>query len=164
TGVFGPSDHPRLRHDRTAAWLGLTVSEYGEGYATGHMQLRVEMLNGFEIAHGGILFACADTIFACAGNDPDGDGPTPAFAQGAGVKFVSSPTLGTKLTAIGNRRAKYGRSGIYDITIYDDQDQLVAEFRGRPRTIPNPKHEVRTVVETLSRRIRHDWPRCSTLP
>lgn len=139
-GVFGPSDHPRLGHDRTAEWLGLTVSEYGEGYAKGHMQLRAEMLNGFEIAHGGIIFAFADTIFAWACNNSDGDGSTITVAQGVDVNFVSSPTLGTKLTAIGNRRAQYGRSGIYDITIYDDQDQLVAEFRGRSRTIPNPKH------------------------
>src|SRR5699024_1082078 len=113
-------------------------------------------LNGFEIAHGGIIFAFADTIFAWACNNPDGDGSTITVAQGVDVNFVSSPTLGTKLTAIGNRRAKYGRSGIYHITIYDDQDQLVAEFRGRPRTSPNPRHQERTVVETRSRRIRHD--------
>src|SRR5699024_4104041 len=117
TGVFGPSDHPRLGHDRTAECLGLTVSEYGEGYAKGHMQLRAEMLNGFEIAHGGIIFAFPDTIFAWASNNPDGDGSTITVSQGVGVNFVSSPTLGTKLTAIGNRRAQYGRSGIYDTTI-----------------------------------------------
>src|SRR5699024_12875001 len=129
TGVFGPSDHPRLGHDRTAEWLGLTVSEYGEGYAKGHMQLRDEMLNGFEIAHGGIIFAFADTIFAWACNNRDCDGSTITVAQGVDVNFVSSPTLGTKLTAIGNRRAGYGRSGIEDITIYDGQYPMVAEFQ-----------------------------------
>lgn len=137
-GEFGPNDHPRLGHDRAAEWLGITVSEYGEGYAKGHMQLRAEMLNGFEIAHGGMIFAFADTIFAWTCNNPDGDGSTITVAQGVDVNFVTSPTKGTKLTAIGNRRATYGRSGIYDITIYDEHDQLVAEFRGRSRTIPNP--------------------------
>src|SRR5699024_12581518 len=118
TGVFGPSDHPRLGHDRTAEWLGLTVSEYGEGYAKGHMQLRAEMLNGFEIAHGGIIFAFADTIFAWACNNPAGDRSSIPVAQGVDVNFVSSPTLGPKLTASRDRRAPCGRSAIYAITLH----------------------------------------------
>lgn len=139
-GNFGPNDHPQLGHDRTAEWLGMTVSEYGDGYAKGYMELREEMLNGFEIAHGGIIFAFADTIFAWTCNSPDGDGSTITVAQGVDVNFVSSPRVGTTLTAIGNRRANYGRSGLYDITVYDDSDQLVAEFRGRSRTIPRSQH------------------------
>src|SRR5699024_5094861 len=129
TGVFGPSDHPRLGHDRTAEWLGLTVSEYGEGYAKGHMQLRDEMLNGFEIAHGGIIFAFADTIFAWARNNSDVDSLSFTVTQGVYGNFISSPTLGTKLPVIGNRRAHYGRSGIYANTIYAVQDRMVGEFR-----------------------------------
>lgn len=138
-GAFGASDHPQLGHDRAAEWMGITVSEYGEGYAKGHMQLREEMLNGFEIAHGGMLFAFADTIFAWTCNNPDGDGSTITVAQGVDINFVTSPQVGAKLTAVGQRRANYGRSGIYDITICDENDQLVAEFRGRSRTIPNPQ-------------------------
>lgn len=137
-GDFGPNDHPQLGHDRAAEWLGITVSEYGDGYAKGHMELRQDMLNGFQIAHGGMIFAFADTIFAWTCNNPDGDGSTITVAQGVDINFVSSPTNGTKLTAIGHRRANYGRSGLYDITIYDEHDLLVAEFRGRARTIPNP--------------------------
>src|SRR5690625_4569948 len=94
------------------------------------------MLNGFEIAHGGIIFAFADTIFAWACNSPDGDGSTITVAQGVDVNFVSSPKAGATLTGIGNRRANYGRSGLDDITVYDDSDQLVAGLRGRSRTIP----------------------------
>lgn len=137
-GNFNPHDHPRLGHDRAAEWLGITVSEYGEGYAKGHMQVRQEMLNGFAIAHGGMVFAFADTIFAWACNHPDGDGSTITVAQGVDINFVSSPKEGVNLTAVGKRRANFGRSGIYDITITDEHDQLVAEFRGRSRTIPNP--------------------------
>ncbi|WP_082911888.1 hotdog fold thioesterase [Enteractinococcus helveticum] len=137
-GKFGPNDHPAWGHDRTSEWLGVTITEYAPGYAKGHMQVREEMLNGFNIAHGGMVFALADSIFAWTCNNPDGDGSTITVAQGADINFVSSPQIGTILTATGFLRASTGRSGLYDITVVDDQGNLVAEFRGRSRTIPNP--------------------------
>ena len=137
-GNFGPNDHPAWGHDRASEWLGVTITEYAPGYAKGHMPVREDMLNGFNIAHGGMVFALADSIFAWTCNSPDGDGSTITVAQGADINFVSSPQLGTILTATGHLRASTGRSGLYDITVVDDQGNLVAEFRGRSRTIPNP--------------------------
>ena len=138
-GQFGPHDHPQLGYDRASEWLGVTVTEYAPGYAKGQMQVREEMLNGFEIAHGGMVFAFADTIFAWTCNNPDGDGSTITVAQGVDVNFLSSPTVGTVLTGVGTARAAAGRSGLCDITIYDDKENVVAEFRGRYRTIPKPR-------------------------
>jgi|SRR5690625_35607 len=138
-GQFGPHDHPQWGVDRASEWLGVTISEYAPGYAKGHMQVREEMLNGFAIAHGGMVFAFADTIFAWTCNNPDGDGSTITVAQGVDVNFLASPKLGSVLTAIGKVRASTGRSGLYDITVYDDQENLIAEFRGRSRTIPAPR-------------------------
>lgn len=135
-GDFGPHDHPTLGHDRTADWMGYRVTEYADGYAKATVTLREEMLNGFEIAHGGMIFAFADTCFAWACNNPDGDGSTITVAQGVDINFISSPTVGTTLIATGARRASTGRSGIYDIVVTDDAGNLVAEFRGRSRTIP----------------------------
>lgn len=138
-GEFGPNDHPAWGHDKTSEWLGITVTEYASGYAKGHMQVREDMLNGFSIAHGGMVFALADTIFAWTCNDPQSDGSTITVAQGSDINFLSSPTVGTILTATGHRRASTGRSGLCDITVEDDRGNLVAEFRGRYRTIPNPR-------------------------
>lgn len=138
-GQFGPHDHPRWGFDRTSEWLGVTITEYAPGYAKGQMQVREEMLNGFEIAHGGMVFAFADTVFAWTCNHPDGDGSTITVAQGVDVNFLSSPVVGTVLTAVGSTRASAGRSGLCDVTVYDENENLIAEFRGRYRTIPNPR-------------------------
>lgn len=136
-GDFGPYDHPILgAADRAAAWLGFKVSEYGEGYARAHMEVREEMLNGFDIAHGGMIFAFADTCFAWACNNPDGDGSTITVTQGADINFMASPTEGTVLTAVGVRHPSTGRSGLCDVTITDDKERVVAQFRGRFRTLP----------------------------
>jgi len=138
-GAFGPNDHPAWGHDKTSEWLGVTITEFAPGYAKGQMQIREEMLNGFNIAHGGMVFAFADTIFAWTCNDPNGDGSTITVAQGSDINFLSSPQVGTMLTATGYKRASTGRSGLCDITVEDDRGNLVAEFRGRYRTISAPR-------------------------
>lgn len=137
-GHFGPNDHPILGSpDRASTWLGLQVSEYGEGYVRAHMTVRSEMLNAFGIAHGGMIFAFADTCFAWACNNPDGDGKTLTVTQGADVNFMASPTEGATLTAVGVRHPGQGRSGLCDVTITDDNGRVIAEFRGRYRSVPN---------------------------
>lgn len=135
-GPFGPNDNPVLGPaDRAAEWLGFEIAEYGEGYAQAHMVVREEMLNGFDIAHGGMVFAFADTCFAWACNNPDGDGSTITVTQGADINFMASPTAGTTLTAVGVRYPGTGRSGLCDVTITDDKDRVIAQFRGRYRTL-----------------------------
>lgn len=140
-GSFGPSDHPTLGHDATAEWLGYSVSEYANGYVRARMELRPEMLNGFGIAHGGMIFAFADTCFAWACNNPDGDRSDITVASGVDINFLSSPRLGDILIGVGVRRASVGRSGVYDITIWGQDGTRVADFRGRSRTIPNRRDD-----------------------
>lgn len=129
--------HPILAGDHTSRWMGITVDRAEYGHARIRMTLREEMLNGFGIAHGGMVFAFADTCFALACNDPAGDGSTITVAAGVDINFLASAHRGQELTAVGTVRARSGRSGVYDIQVLAG-DRLVAEFRGRSRTIPNP--------------------------
>lgn len=128
-------DHPMLADDRTSEWLGIRVHRWEFGHAVISMTLRDEMLNGFGIAHGGMVFSLADTCFAMACNDPEGDGSTITVAQGAQIDFVRSGRPGQVLTAEAKEVVRTGRSGLYDVTVTADDD-VVAHFRGRSRTIP----------------------------
>lgn len=130
-------DHPVLAQDKASEWLGITVHTAERGHALISMDVREEMLNGFGIAHGGMVFALGDSCFALACNDPAGDGSTVTVAQGVDINFMRSPRLGETLTAEGREIATTGRSGLYDITITDSSGALVAQFRGRSRTVPN---------------------------
>jgi acyl-CoA thioesterase len=132
-----PQDHPLLEGDRATQWMGIVVDRAEYGHAEIRMVLREEMLNGFGIAHGGMIFAFADTCFAMACNDPAGDGSTITVASGGDINFLASVRPGQVLTAVGTVRAQAGRSGVYDVQVLAD-GVLVAEFRGRSRTIPNP--------------------------
>ena len=111
--------HPMLEKDYASQWLGVDVVRLGDGHATATMRVREEMLNGFGIAHGGMIFAFADTVFALACNPVD-ETETITVASGVDINFLSSALPGEILTAVANRTSAAGRSGIYDITVRDE--------------------------------------------
>ncbi|HEV7627951.1 MAG TPA: hydroxyphenylacetyl-CoA thioesterase PaaI [Streptomyces sp.] len=116
--------------DRASQDLGITLLAAEEGSAELRMTVTAAMVNGHGIAHGGYLFLFADTAFACACNS---HGPV-TVASGGDISFVRPAREGDALTAFAEERTRYGRSGIYDVTILRDSE-VIAEFRGRSRTV-----------------------------
>jgi len=112
--------------DRASAALGIEVIEHGPGWARARMTVRADMVNGHDLAHGGLVFALADTAFACACN---GWGPV-TVAAGADISFVRPARNGDLLEADARVRSRTGRTGIYDVTVRRG-DEVIAEFRGR---------------------------------
>jgi acyl-CoA thioesterase len=116
--------------DEVTRSLGIALSEFGDGRAVASMRVSGAMVNGHAIAHGGYVFLLADTAFAYACNSR---GPV-TVAAGAEVSFVAAARLGDVLVATAEERTRYGRNGIYDVTVRRD-DTVIAEFRGRSRAI-----------------------------
>lgn len=112
--------------DQASRGLGIELVSYGKGHAVTRMPVRDDMTNGHGIAHGAFVFAVADTAFACACNSW---GPA-TVAAAAEIVFVSPASAGELLTAEAAVRTRFGRSGIYDVTVRSG-DRVVAEFRGR---------------------------------
>jgi acyl-CoA thioesterase len=116
--------------DEASRRLGMELLEAGDGAARVRMTVTGDMVNGHGIAHGGFVFTLADTAFACACNS---HGPV-TVAAGADITFTTSAKEGDVLTAVATERTRFGRSGLYDVTVLRG-DEVVAEFRGRSRTI-----------------------------
>jgi acyl-CoA thioesterase len=110
--------------------LGIEVTEVGAGAATARMRVRADMVNGHNIAHGAFVFAVADTAFAYACNS---HGPV-TVAAAADITFVAPSYAGDVLEARAIARIRFGRSGIYDVTVRRGVD-VIAEFRGTARSI-----------------------------
>ena len=119
-----------LEDDAASRALGIEVLDSAGGSATARMQVRADMVNGHGIAHGAFVFAVADTAFACACNS---HGPV-TVAAAADITFVAPARLGDLLEARAQERARFGRSGIYDVTVRRDDD-VIAEFRGTCRSV-----------------------------
>lgn len=136
-----PGDHPThhiLEFDHASHWMGITPVTVEPGHVVIEMTLRKEMLNGFGIAHGGMLFAFADTAFAMACNDPAGSTDSYTVAQGADVNFLAPGRPGLPMRATARRVASSGRSGLYDVTVTQldaGNTRVLLEVRGRSRTI-----------------------------
>ena len=125
---------PMMRRDRASSALGMRVEVDEPGRAVVSMTVRDDMLNGFDITHGGLVFALADTAFAIVCNEDE----QVTVAAGADITFLKSTHEGQVLTATGARRARNERTGLYDITVTDETGDVVAEFRGRSLTTNRP--------------------------
>ena len=117
--------------DRASRGLGMSLQRVAPGEAVLSMTVRKEMTNGHGICHGGFIFTLADSTFAFACNTYD----QRTVAQQCAVTFLQPVREGETLTAHAVERNRAGRGGIYDVTVRDSNNSVVAEFRGHSRTI-----------------------------
>jgi acyl-CoA thioesterase len=134
-----PADQSRpvetmMGSDAASKMLGIELVDYGPGWARTRMTVRDDMVNGHGICHGGVIFSLADTAFACACNSW---GPVTVAAE-CDIVFVAPARGGDVLTAEARMRSRYGRNGIYDVTVALDH-RLIAEFRGRSSEVREPR-------------------------
>ncbi|WP_460445739.1 hydroxyphenylacetyl-CoA thioesterase PaaI [Angustibacter aerolatus] len=127
-----------LAADRASAALGMELLAVSPGRATVRMTVRPDMANGYDVAHGGLVFALADTAFAVACNTHG----VVTVAAGADVTFVSSARVGDVLVAEAVETDVFGRSGLTDVRVTREADGgVVAVFRGRSRSLGRPIEE-----------------------
>jgi acyl-CoA thioesterase len=112
------------------AW-GVEIEEVREGYARIRMTLRPDMLNGHGIAHGGMIFALADTAFAYACNSRN----LRSVAAQASIVFLDAARDGETLVAECEERALVGRSAVYHVKVTGEGGRAIAEFQGFSRSI-----------------------------
>lgn len=102
-----------------------------KGYAKLSMVIREDMLNGFNVAHGGMIFTVADTAFAYACNSHN----VASVALHASITFLSPIQLGEEIVAEAEEDATSGRTGVYKVVVYGDDGRRAAIFEGVSRTI-----------------------------
>lgn len=120
-----------LAREGTGAAWGVEIDAAREGYARVRMQLRDDMLNGHRSAHGGMIFALADTAFAYACNSRN----ETTVAQSASIAFLAPAAAGEMLVAEAREVSKSGRSGVYHVSVRTADGRAIAEFTGLSRTI-----------------------------
>jgi acyl-CoA thioesterase len=117
--------------DAASKSLGMRIVSVGPGTARLSMTVREDMINGWDLCHGGLIASLADSAFAFACNSRG----TVTVASGFDVTFLESARLGDELVAVAVERSLRGRSGLYDVTVTRPSDEtVIAEFRGRSRS------------------------------
>ncbi len=115
-----------FQNDTASQSLGMEITDINEGFAVVTMTVRDHMLNGHKTCHGGILFSLADSAFAFACNSHN----EVAVAAGCHIDFVRPSKVNDRLTATAKMQHQGKRAGIYHITITNQDDKIVALFKG----------------------------------
>ncbi len=116
-----------LAQDEATRSLGITIEVNEPGTATARLEVTPSMINGFGVCHGGYLFTLADTAFAFACNSYD----QVTFAAGAAIDFLRPVHVGDRLVAEARECHRGRTQGLYDVTVRDQDNRVVAQFRGR---------------------------------
>jgi acyl-CoA thioesterase len=123
--------HEMLAGEGTGPAWGIKIEEAREGYARLSMKVRADMLNSHKIAHGGMIFALADTAFAYICNGAN----HASVAAQASMVFLDKVSEGETLVAEGEQVAREGRAGVTRVAVRTADGRAVAEFTGYSRTI-----------------------------
>ena len=115
-----------LERDRCTAALGIDIDVIAPGEVMAAMTVRDDMVNGFGICHGGIVFTLADTAFAFACNAWNRETRSVA----ASIDWLAPVSAGERLTAHAAADTRAGRHGYFRVRVTNADGEPVALFSG----------------------------------
>lgn len=112
--------------DAASQMLGIEIDIPEVGSAIARMTIRDDMVNGFGVCHGGLIFSLADTAFAFACNAYNRQ----AVAASAQIEFLRPAKLSDTLKATATEDYRGRKRGYYRVVVTNQDDQPVALFQG----------------------------------
>ena len=134
SGARQPVTHPgmaphlqqMLAQDAFSRWLGVSLVSVSPGNCVMRMRVRDDMMNGFGVSHGGIVFAFADSAMAFACNT----GEKVTVAVDNQIAYPAGVHVNDELIAEAVEDSATGRLGFYRVTVRNQHHVVVALFRG----------------------------------
>ena len=115
-----------INGDAFSQWLGIEILEITNGSCKLKMKVREEMTNGFNIAHGGVAYSLADSCLAFAANSYG----IQAVSIETSISHTQKVISGDTLTATAKEINKSTKTGLYYITITNQNNIEIAHFKG----------------------------------
>ncbi|WP_144821183.1 hydroxyphenylacetyl-CoA thioesterase PaaI [Marinobacter piscensis] len=113
--------------DEASRNLGMEITHVSPGKATVTMPVTSIMIQGHGSCHGGYLFTLADSAFAFACNSYN----KATVASGCSIEYMLGAREGDVLTATAVEQSRGNRTGVYDITLTNQDGHVIALFRGK---------------------------------
>jgi acyl-CoA thioesterase len=126
------SSKPFLRYkkmwekDFFSQWMGLELIEAGKSTCRLSYRVRKDMLNGFGIVHGGILFSASDSAFAFACNSHG----RISVALDVSITFTKAALLDDLLFVEASELHLGKKTAVYDVRTTNLKGELIALFKG----------------------------------
>ncbi|RFC54359.1 PaaI family thioesterase [Brumimicrobium aurantiacum] len=115
-----------MEKDAFSQWLNIEILEINPGFCQLKTSVLPEMVNGFNIAHGGISYSLSDSALAFAAN-----------AYGKQCVSIETSISHTRPAKIGDElmvtctELNRGKTiGIYEVKIKNQADKIISLFKG----------------------------------
>ena len=117
--------------DPASQALGMKLDAIRPGFARMSMRVRLDMLNGHRTCHGGYIFMLADSAFAFACNSHNFN----TVGAGCTIDYLAPGREGDLLIAEAVEQALQGKTGVYDVTVKNEEGRTIALFRGKSHRV-----------------------------
>ena len=111
-----------IARDAFSRWLGVEVVTVRPRACTLRMRVRADMLNGFGVSHGGIVFSLADSALAFASNT---HGHVTVSVDNT-ISYPVSVELNDELIAVAEEETAGTRLAFYRVTVARQDGTCVA--------------------------------------
>lgn len=118
--------HSLLQKDPFSQWMGIEILDVEDGYCKLQCTISKQMLNGFNIAHGGIIFSLADTALAFSAATTG----RIALALDNSISYTRKAQLDDILTATSKKINITNRTGLFEVTISNQDSEIIALLKG----------------------------------
>lgn len=115
-----------LANDAFSKLLGLVVDEIKSGYCKLHFTITPEMLNGFNVLHGGVTYSAADSAFAFASNSYN----RLSLALTTTMDYFETGKVGDTLVVEATEESLRHKTSVYLVRITNQDNKLIALFKG----------------------------------
>ena len=115
-----------MEKDAFSQWLGITINKIELGTCILGCQVKEEMLNGFQILHGGISYSIADSALAFASNSYG----KKCVSIETSISHTRPAKTGDILTATCKEINRGKTIGIYEVAVTNQDQKLIAIFKG----------------------------------
>lgn len=115
-----------LSGDAYSKALGMQLEFLEAGNCVLRMKVVEHMVNGFNIAHGGITYALADSAMAFASNAHG----VQCVSIETAISHIKKVQVGDDLRASCTALSRNRKVGIYEVKVTNQSEELVAHFKG----------------------------------
>lgn len=115
-----------MAKDTYSKFLGIEIVTIELGRCIIKMVVRDEMVNGFQIAHGGISYALSDSAMAFAANSHG----LHAVSIESSISHIKTIRSGDELRAEAFEISRNNKIGVYQVKIYTNNHLLISDFKG----------------------------------
>ncbi|MDA0987388.1 MAG: hotdog fold thioesterase [Bacteroidetes bacterium] len=115
-----------MSNDAFSKWMKLKILEVKPGFCKLSAKITKQMLNGYFVCHGGILFSIADSAFAFASNSHG----KISVSINSSLAIPNAAKVGDTIIAVAIEISKSNKIGNYDVKLINQKKIVVGIFKG----------------------------------